>query len=265
VVGNSEKHVFRCEDSLEGILSGVYTAWAAKVGHSSVELRTWETENMELFCQYHTVATDLVKAEKVLRTMKTRLGDEITEDICYAACSGEREKGTAIYRTLVDCLSVYGAAYGKKRLENLKNPYVRLVCQAYRNVWYEYHHYLGFLRFSQLPGNVLFAAITPKNDLLLLFQEHFGDRFVEEYWIIYDDRRKKALLHAPHEACSIYSGDTGKMDEYAKMKDCEADYEALFQGFCQHISIRERENPHLQRQNLPLRFRKHMLEFNKNK
>lgn len=256
------RHIFLCEDTLEGILTGVYTAWAARVGHGNVELRTWESGNLELFCEYHTVETDLVKAEKVMRTMKSRLGDEITECICYAACSHDREKGNGIYFTLVDCLSKNGASYKKKSLENMKNPWVRRVLEDHRTVWNEYHHYLGFLRFRQIHGNVLFAAISPKNDVLLLFQEHFGDRFMGEYWIIYDDVRKKALLHAPFKPCSIYSGNE-ELEKLSRAEDVERDYERLFQGFCRNISIRERENPNLQRQNLPLRFREHMVEFNK--
>lgn len=257
------RHIFICEDSLEGILTGVYEAWDARVGHGNVELRICDDGEPELFCEYHIVKKDLEKAEKVLRTMRTKLGEEITRSVCYAACSQEEEKGTAVYRTLVDCLSVYGASYGKQRLENLKNPYVRKVMEEYKNVWNEYHHFLGFLRFRQLPGKVLFAPIAPKNDVLLLFQEHFSDRFSGEYWIIYDVRRKKALLHAPHGECSIYSGDDEQMERLLCMEDTENDFESLFQGFCQHISIRERENPALQRQNLPLRFREYMVEFNK--
>lgn len=257
------KHIFLCEDSLEGILSGVYTAWSARVGHGNVELRTWENDNLELFCEYHTIETDMEKAESVMRTMKSKLGSGITECICYAACSCDRDKGTAVYRTLVDCLSPRGASYGKTDLENRKNPWVRRVLEDHRSVWNEYHHYLGFLRFRQIQGNVLFAAISPKHDVLLLFQEHFGDRFQGEYWIIYDDKRKKALLHAPFKPCSIYSGNEELMEKLSQEEDIQQDYEALFQGFCSHISIRERENPGLQRQNLPLRFREHMVEFNK--
>lgn len=255
------KHVFQCEDSLEGILTGVYVAWAARVGHGNVELRTWETENLEFFCEYHIVHTDLEKAEKVMHTMKTRLGDDITERICYAACCYQKDKGTAIYRTLADCLSRRGASYGKRELENRKNPFIGQVLDFHRSVWNEYHHYLGFLRFRQIQGNVLFAAISPKNDVLLLFQEHFGDRFCNEYWIIYDDIREKALLHAPKSACIMYSGVKEQMQKLEQMEDQVADFETLFQGFCQHISIWERENRDLQRQNLPLRFRAHMVEF----
>lgn len=255
------RHIFQCEDSLEGILTGVYDAWDARVGHGNVELRTWEADNLEFFCEYHIVNTDMKKAEKVLRTMKSRLGDSITELICYTACSHERDKATAIYRTLVDCLSTKGASYGKQVLGNRRNPAVAQVLDIHRNVWNEYHHYLGFLRFRQIQGNVLFAVISPKNDLLLLFQEHFGDRFINEFWIIYDDIREKALLHAPKSSCIMYSGVKEQMEKLIKMKDQVADFETLFQGFCQHISIRERENRDLQRQNLPLRFREHMVEF----
>ncbi len=255
------KHVFQCEDSLEGILTGVYVAWDAKVGHENVELRTWDTQDLEFFCEYHQVETDLEKAEKVMRTMKAKLGQEITELICYTAYSFQQKKGTAIYRTLVDCLSRQGASYGKRTLENRKNPYVARVLDYHRSVWNEYHHYLGFLRFCQIQGNVLFSVISPKNDVLLLFQEHFGDRFCNEYWIIYDDVRQKALLHAPKSACILYSGVKEQMEKLARMEDQEADFEALFRGFCRHVSIRERENRKLQNQNLPLRFRDHMIEF----
>lgn len=54
------------------------------------------------------------------------------------------------------------------------------------------------------------------------------------------------------------------MKKLMESRDTEEDYESLFRGFCEHISIRERENHDLQRQNLPLRFRKHMVEFDKN-
>lgn len=258
------RYIFICEDSLEGIFSGVYTAWEARVGHGNVELRTWEDDNLELFCEYRKVDTDLEKAEKVMKTLKTRLGEGITECICYAAASCDREKASAIYRTLVDCLSKHGASYGKKTLENRKNPWVRKVLELHRNVWNEYHHYLGFLRFRQITEKVLFSTISPKNDILLLFQEHFGNRYSGEYWIIYDEVRGKALVHAPYMQCSVYSGDRTELEQLSKMEDREKDYEDLFQNFCRSISIRERENSQLQRQNLPLWFRTHMVEFNKN-
>ena len=40
----------------------------------------------------------------------------------------------------------------------------------------------------------------------------------------------------------------------------EEEIQRLWRGFCGNISIRERENPHLQRQFWPLKFRKWMTE-----
>ena len=127
----------------------------------------------------------------------------------------------------------------EKKLDNLKNNYVRKVMELYRKVWNEHHHYLGFLRFRQLPGRVLFSVFAPENDILLLFQEHFGDRFSGEYWIIYDERREKALIHVPYQPCAVYRTRGEQMKKLMESRDTEEDYESLFRGFCEHISIRE--------------------------
>ena len=63
------RQIFLCEDSPDGIFTGVYDAWAAKVPHELVELRTARPENLEFFCDYHTSARDEEKAQKVRRTM----------------------------------------------------------------------------------------------------------------------------------------------------------------------------------------------------
>ena len=44
--------VFQCEDSLTGILTGVYDGWASRLGHSHVRLAILDQGNMELFCEY---------------------------------------------------------------------------------------------------------------------------------------------------------------------------------------------------------------------
>ena len=46
--------VFLCEDSVCGILTGVYDAWGSKKGHANVKLALKEGYQPELFmdCQY---------------------------------------------------------------------------------------------------------------------------------------------------------------------------------------------------------------------
>ena len=42
--------IFVCEDSLDGILTGVYDAWDSRLGHSRVKLKTADVDTYELFC-----------------------------------------------------------------------------------------------------------------------------------------------------------------------------------------------------------------------
>ena len=109
-----ERWIFICEDSIEGIFAGVYDAWASRCGHDRVELVVKEPEEMEFFCRYIPVLADSEKAGKVMRTLYNRLGSGVYGCLCYAAFADCEEKGTAIYHTIVDFLSVHGSMRGKK-------------------------------------------------------------------------------------------------------------------------------------------------------
>ena len=63
-------HVFQCEDTLTGMMTGVYDAWDSRLGHQRVRLTTAQNIDREFFCEYVWVKPDLTKAEKVLRTVR---------------------------------------------------------------------------------------------------------------------------------------------------------------------------------------------------
>ena len=170
----TEKHRFICEDSLDGIFTAVYDAWASRCGHDAVEISVREPENLEFFCQYHQIPSSSEKALKVARTLRQRLSVREYELICYAAVSYAEDKGTAVYQSLVRRLCF------RERLTNQKNPFIRRINELYKNTWSEYHHLLGFTRFRELDPGILIAVIHPRNDLLLMLCEHFADRLPEE-------------------------------------------------------------------------------------
>ena len=58
-------YVFLCEDSPEGIFTGVYNAWESRLGHNNISLQIHtREENYDLFCTYRDVTPDLQKSEK---------------------------------------------------------------------------------------------------------------------------------------------------------------------------------------------------------
>ena len=78
-------HVFICENTPNGILTGVYDAWELKIqercSHADIYLVSGQPDNYELFCDYHTVAPSAEKAGKVVSTLNRKLGHDFYEDV----------------------------------------------------------------------------------------------------------------------------------------------------------------------------------------
>ncbi len=278
--------VFVCEDSIEGILTGVYDAWAealsSRLGHAHCRLAVTgrrisgadgsrqdggmgdgqgsfeEYFNLELFCTYRDTPPDAGKAGKVIRTLRRRLGEEVYECLCYAMASREPDKAEAVYKTIVAGLSM---KEGHRALDKVTDPYVARCFDLKRNVGSEIHRELEFLRFQELESGVLLAKIHPKNDVLMYLGPHFSDRLPLENFLIYDISRRKALFHEREK--DWYMMDALELDgEMAGRISTEEEYyQDLFRTFCRTIAIESRENRALQRQFLPLYFRDLMPEF----
>lgn len=254
-----EEYYLICEDSLEGIFSGVYQAYLQKCPLERVHLIAGEEENYRLFAVYKRCESSREHAEKVGRTLKRVLGEEGYYRICRALASFEEDKAEAVLRTVVMALH---RKRGKRVLEDLKEQYIRRVFELDRAVGNEIHSYMEFIRFRELAGGVLYAQISPKNHILTFLMPHFTDRFPKENFVIHDVGRK---LFAVHPADGEYVLISGQEDQEFKTEFSEGEekYSELFAEFFHTIAIKERINSGLQRGMLPIRYRKYMTEFKK--
>lgn len=256
-----ETVVIVCENSIEGILSGVYDAWAEAIssgrGHGHCKLAV-SVEQPELFCIYRETAADTEKAQKVIKTLRKRLGEEAYEWLCYAMASHEPDKAEAVYKTIVAGLSM---KQGYRVFDKVTDPYVARCFALKRNVGSEIHRELEFLRFQELENGVLLAKIHPKNDILMYLGPHFSDRLPLEDFLIYDMNRGKALFHEKRKEWYMMDALELKSEAAERISTEEEYYQDLFRMFCRTIAIESRENRALQRQFLPLYFRDVMPEF----
>lgn len=250
--------VFQCEDSLTGIMTGVYDAWDSRLGHANVRLQTASNADMELFCEYVQVEPDLEKAEKVLRTIRTRLGEEAYEMIAYASACPHDNKADAIYRMIVIGLHLPD---GTKVSGMLTQPDVRLVFELRRKVWHIAHRYMGFVRFRETKRGILVSEINAEADVLALIAPHFADRLPMEDWLIYDRSRQKAAVHVSGRGWFLLEEVDGESLESLCGSEKEDDYAGLWKTFHRAIGIEGRANGRLQMGLLPLKFRSFMTEF----
>lgn len=250
--------IYLCSNSLEGILSGVYEAYAGKLGYENVKLQINEETQRELFADYVLVGTDAEKAAKVLRTVRRELGLEAHDCICQAAASWDYRKADAIYRTIVLGLHLPDK---KNVMHCLTKPYVCTVAELAKRTWNEAHRLMGFVRFTELAGGILYADIHPENHVLPLIAPHFANRYPEENWVIYDERREVFAIHRAGRGWVLLEGMKIAEEAKAQLSMEEEDYRQMWKAFTQSVAIEARKNEKLQKQLLPLKFRDKMTEY----
>lgn len=237
----------------------MYDAYAGKPGYENLKLQIEEAEmEQELFADYVTVEPDTEKASKVLRTVRREMGLEAHDCICQAAASWDLRKADAIYRTIV-----LGLHLPKKQnvMNCLTKSYVCTVAELAKKAWNEAHRLMGFTRFTELAGGILYADIHPENNVLSLIAPHFANRYPEENWVIYDERREVFAIHRANRGWVLLKG--MKLTEKVKTQLLpeEDEYRQMWKAFTQSVTIEARKNPKLQKQLLPLKFRDKMTEL----
>ena len=255
-----EKYII-CEDSLEGIFTAIYDAYALREGHEHLHVQVGETDNYRLFATYLHSQSDFGKTEKVVRTLQERLGEHVYGTICRAAASNGTDKGDAVYHTVVDGIT---CGHGSSTMEKLRNPYVARTFALARRTANEVHHELEFIRFQELKQGVLYARIGPENNVMPFVMPHFADRLAPEDFMIHDENRGLFGVHPARGEWYLVSGVEQNEEEQQvalQYSDKEQQYQELFTLFHKTIAIRERRNKRLQQQMLPLRFQEYMTEF----
>lgn len=259
-----QENVLLCEDSMEGIFTGIYEAYARKLNHALTRLETAEGEP-ELFARYLAIEPDDRKAAKVAGTLQREFGMQTYLDISRALASYDTGKAQAVYKTVVQGLLL---GSGRSRImEQLTDPHIRKVFELSRNTNHEVLHWKGFLRFQELENGVLYGSIGAKNNVLTFLMPHFADRLPLENFLIYDEKHNLFGIHPAGKEWYLYqeaeNGNMEGMDECGAFHAREEACQELFRHFCHQIAIRERTNWKLQQNMLPLRFQKYMIEFPK--
>lgn len=251
------KKVYICRDTVTGLYSALYDAWKeSRDKEAGIELRG--KTQQQLFCEYQVVVEHPDKAVKLERMIKRYLGYNTYWDIYHALLSDDEGKGEAVFRAMQEARRIRDS---RKIMEHLGNKDVAKVFELSRRVSNEAHMYKEFIRFRELENGVLFSEISPKTQVLTCIADHFTDRFPLENWMVYDKTHSAFLVHRKSENWGIVWGEELDREAASRISEQEKEYESLWKGFFQSVSIAERENPQLQRTHLPLRYREEMPEF----
>lgn len=203
------------------------------------------------FLQSEFVETNLIEAQRVIRSIKDNIGDEFLTDAYKVFKSKDDTKEETIAITVKSCL-IYGRIY----LGSSKKAAIRFR-QILKNFNHEVHTYKGLVRFREIQDNYLLGEIEPENDILEHLTPHFLKRMPNEKFIIYDKNRKVA---------SLCEKGSWEIVEILEMNGVDSKEEEIFkdawQGFYKAIGIEERKNHKLMASNMPKKYRKYLPEKN---
>ncbi|KAA6325903.1 hypothetical protein EZS27_024933 [termite gut metagenome] len=153
-----------------------------------------------------------------------------------------------------------------QRIElNFGDSDVLAISKIWKKVDWERIRITQFVRLQKTIDGIFFAAIEPVHNALPLTISHFRNRFSDQPWLIYDLKRQYGYYYNLQTVTEITFEEkathlvTGKLDREIADKN-EYFFQQLWKGYFKSIAIKERINPKLHRQNMPVRYWKHLTE-----
>ena len=254
------RKIYICSDSVTGIFSAIYDAWKTRLPEERLGIALKGVIDQKMFCEYIEVEESQKKAIAVENLIKRHLGSYAYWNIYHAVLSNDREKGDVILGAMLESRRIPNS---KQIMEHLSHPQVQKLFELGRKVTNEAHYYKEIVRFAELQNGILFSEIEPRHQILSCIGNHFTNRFPQENWMIYDKVHRMFLVHEKGKRWILAQDDDMNVDAIKWFSATEALYVKLWKGFFESVSIKERESYERQRQHLPLRYRTHVIEFQK--
>ncbi|MDR0585853.1 MAG: TIGR03915 family putative DNA repair protein [Treponema sp.] len=203
--------------------------------------------------------------------------EEISPDACNDAIHAllSEQSPAAAVRRFVE--KVIGAAEAagmetengrmaaeKARTDILDPDTEKVQAAAYKTVR-EFDRLRGLLRFKPEDGGRYTARCSPDHFVLPLLADHFTARFGGVPWAVIDEKRRLILRGGGKDRTEIVAGTITETGESRRETSVDLGgldaWETLWRTFHHAANNEDRNNPALQKQFIPERYRKYLTEF----
>lgn len=254
---------FLYNGSLEGLFTAIHTA----LGRGEVPdgILTDTEYQPGLFSTEIRVVSNPALAGGLLERLARELGREVIQELfyCYLAETPGRE------RLIFDFVRL-ALVMGKSVVNHYTDPAVLGVHRLSERVAWETLRLKGILRFRRLAEGMFYGPVAPDHNVVQLLAPHFAARFPAQSWVIHDCRRSLAVYYDERQwrlvnvtgpvAPELLATASQVTGESGHLAPDEILYQKLWTEYFQKIAITERTNPRLQRQHLPERYWRYLVE-----
>jgi len=237
------------DGSFEGLLTCIYEAYYRSEKPDRIYSSEYVQQN--LLDENIQISTDPDKASKVYDSIARKISYQCLENIYHAYLS----ELSGIETNILNYVRL-GFKKGKDVDLYLSDDRVLAVHTAAKKVTRECHLMVGLLRFKKLDNNIYYAQYKPDHNITTLISGHFVDRFSDQSWVIHDVKRNYAAVF-DKKVCIFTDVSEEAIPITYGIGD---DYEKLWKDYFNNICIKERINPKLQKQYMPARYWKFLIE-----
>lgn len=231
------------DGSFDGLLTVVYTAVYSRTAPFGIGVE--KDLQLAFNTRYIEVATNKNYARRVYDALYRKIGALGLRRLYYVFLSNDPMKDIIIYKYMM-----LGFKNGEKTNTALADDTVGGAFKIAENVSRETEKFRQFTRFSVMDWGVQYGKIAPNNSILPLLMPFFIKRLKIVPFVLHD---------VTHSLCGVYdtkdwhiSSSEGLIPPEKAV--CEEEIEKLWNTFFNSISIKERENTKLQKQNMPVRY-----------
>lgn len=236
------------DGTFPGLLTALYEAFYSSKAPDKILRKTDYKDN--LFAEKVNIRTDQNKADKVYNAIKKKISSPSLKIVYYSFLSELKDVEILIYYYLK-----LGFKMGSKVENYIIDEKILKLVQVRDKVARERHRLLGLIRFRKLNKQLFYAPIEPDYNIVTLLAPHFSSRLPDQNWIIHDLKREIAVIYNQREWVL-----TGLSKREVMYDQEELFYQDLWREFFNSIVIKNRKNSSLQRQFMPKRYWKYLIE-----
>lgn len=253
---HTQTYVF--DGSFYGLLSAVFESYERK--HKQVKLFETRAYEPDIFSEHLEVDTDAKKAARVWTGLKQKISATHQQHFYTAFLSEQSE----IFQYLFD-YAHYIFDHPKGYDQNYGHEAVLAITQMAQKVHREKHRMEAFIRFKKGNSGLFFALVNPDYNVLPLIVRHFKNRYADQAWVIYDEKRKYGIhydLHTIHEVQIDFKQDQGltPATDAITLDEKEELYAILWKDYFKSTNIEARRNMKLHIQHVPKRYWRYLTE-----
>jgi probable DNA metabolism protein len=250
--------IFLYDGTFEGFLTSVFEIYDRKIEPDNI-VNNNKYKNA-LFDEVIEILTTEEKAKRVWTGLCKKLSKDGQKIIYYAFLSEAEDIEIHLLKFIQRVLA------SKIPVEqDFGDKNILAVWQWGKKVSREIHRVLMFVRFQKTSDNIYFAGFDPDYDILHLAVDHLKKRFSDQHWVIYDTRRNFGFYYNLKNVTemvfteSTINFETGRLQEEA-MAEEEVTFQKLWKIYFTEMTIEQRKNLKLQKQHMPKRFWKYLVE-----